>query len=339
MSGFFFVRFWICSCRPSFPLARQTVKKILLLINPQARTGEGIFSEIKEAILKSGHELVELSETEIKEDFNAIVRRYAGSVDLVIIGGGDGSVNYLLPSLTETKIPFIVYPLGTANLLAKSFNIEGNIESLLDLIDHGNSVTIDLGKVNGKLFINVCGLGISTEVNKKLPSKLKKLTGKFSFWIMGLKLRKTLKPFKITLSADDRLAVFTKTWQITICNGRTYGNWMTIDPDAAYDDKTLYCLSTEVKRWWEGIRLLPSYLKGDYRQLHEVTFLKGKKIKIESRKPLNIDVDGDVQTCTPALFEIVPDALRIIIPTEIQEDIPLNKIPVESVLANESVQS
>lgn len=311
------------------------MKKILLLINPFARNGDGIFSEIKEAILSRGHDLIELSQTEKHEDFKAIVKRYAGAIDLVVIGGGDGSVNYLLPALLATKIPFIVYPLGTANLLAKSFHIEESIDSLLGLIDQGNTVTLDLGKVNGKLFINVCGLGISTEVNKKLPSKLKKYTGQFSFWIMGFKLRKSLKPFRITLSADDRLSVFTKTWQITICNGRTYGNWMTIDPDAAYDDKTLYCLSTEVKQWWEGIRLLPFYLKGDYRELQDVTFLKGKKIKIESKRPLNIDVDGDVQTCTPAIFEVVPDAIRMIIPTEIQEDIPLREIAPETIVANE----
>lgn len=318
------------------PLAGQTVKKILLLINPKSRAGNGNFAEIKDAIISQGHELIELLPKEIHEDFNNLIRRYAKKIDLVVIGGGDGSVNYLLPSLLETKLPFIVHPLGTANLLAKSFKIEESLDSLLGLIDHGKSVSIDLGKVNGKLFINVCGLGISTEVNKKLPSRLKKLTGKFSFWIMGLKLRKSLKPFKITLTADDKLPIFTKTWQITICNGRTYANWMTIHPDAAYDDKTLYCLSTEVKKWWEGIRLLPSYLKGDYRQLQEVTFLKGRKITIESKKPLNIDVDGDVQTCTPAVFEVVPEAIRMIIPTEIQEDIPLNHAQPKSILANES---
>lgn len=315
------------------------MKKILLLINPNSRTGEGIFSQIKEAIQSRGHSLAELSQDEHHEDFNTLVKKYADSVDLVIIGGGDGSVNYLLSSLVETKVPFIVYPLGTANLLAKSFNIEGNIDALLDLIDNGNTVTLDLGKVNGKLFINVAGLGISTEVNKKLPSKLKKFTGKFSFWIMGFKLRKSLKPFKITLSADDKLPIFTKTWQITVCNGRTYANWMTIDPEATYDDETLYCLSTEVNKWWKGIKLLPSYLKGEYRHLHEVTFLKGRKIKIESKKPLNIDVDGDVQTCTPAIFEVVPQAIRMVIPTEIQEDIPLNTIPPESTLANEPLRS
>jgi diacylglycerol kinase (ATP) len=335
-SGFFFdcPRIWSCGL---LIFRKVKVKKILLLINPHARTGDGIFEEINEAILSEGHELIQLSAQELQEDFNTIIKRYSPSIDLVVIGGGDGTVNYLLPSLMETKLPFIVYPLGTANLLAKSFNIEGKLNSLLDLIDHGNTVTVDLGKVNGKLFINVAGLGISTEVNKKLPSNLKKFTGKFSFWIMGFKLRKSLRPFKINLSADDKLPIFTKTWQITVCNGRTYGNWMTIHPDAAYDDNTLYCLSTEVKRWWEGIRLLPSYLRGDYRELHEVTFLKGKKIKIESKKPLNIDVDGDVQTCTPALFEVVPQAVRMVIPTEIQEDIPLRSPPPERVLANKSL--
>lgn len=312
------------------------MKKILLLINPHSRTGEGNFSTLREILEAHGHSLHLLTKSELKLDFNDLIRKYAPAVDLVVIGGGDGSVNFLLPALTETKVPFIVYPLGTANLLAKSFQIAGTPEALIELIDHGPTVSIDLGRVNDKLFINVCGLGISTEVNKKLPKTLKKVTGKFSFWLMGLRLRKTLRPFKISLSADDRLPVFTKTWQITVCNGRTYGNWMTIHPDASYDDGTLYCLSTEVKRWWQGIKLLPSYLKGDYRQLHEVTFLKGKRIRIDSRKPLNIDVDGDVKTCTPAIFEVVPNAVRMVIPPGIQDDIPLRSTPTVVPLADEA---
>lgn len=89
---------------------------------------------------------------------------------------------------------------------------------------------------------------------------------------------------------------------------------MTIQPDASYDDGQLRLLSTEISKWWEGLKLLPSYMKGNYKDDMDVNFKAGRKIRIETKKPLSIDVDGDVQTSTPALFEVKTKAMKIILP-------------------------
>lgn len=295
------------------------MKKILLLVNPNARSGPGAFKDLKEALTAAGHLVIEPSDQD-QQNTRSIIFAHEKEVDLVIIGGGDGSINYSLPALIETGLPLLVYPLGTANLLARSFNLKPNIADLLKLLEEGVTVPIDLGQVNGIPFINVCGLGISTEVNKRVTRTLKKLTGPFSFWLTGLKLIRSLKPYKINITVDDKPTLTIRTWQITICNGRKYGAWMTIEPDASYNDELLHCLSTEVSRTWEGLKLLPSYIKGTYKNHHEVNLLKGRKIFIQAKRPLQIDVDGDVQTQTPARFEVVPGALKLIIPKECLQD-------------------
>lgn len=299
-------------------------KRILLLINPNSRTGEGSFSSLHDELTQAGHHLIPLSYEEKKSDYNSLIRKYQKDIDLVIVGGGDGSLNFILPSLVETQLPVAVFPLGTANLLARSFELKADTKFLLELIENGETTAVDVGKVNGIYFINVCGLGISTEVNGKLPKWLKRLTGPFSFWIMGLWLRKSLRPFKLTLQMDERPGLKTRTWQITVCNGRRYGSWMNIAHDASYDDETLHILSTEVKHWWQGFRLLPAYLRGAYERDLEVTFLSGKRLKVETKKPLKIDVDGDVQTTTPALFEVEPQALKLLLPAQLPENAPLD---------------
>lgn len=296
------------------------MKKILLLVNPNARSGPGAFKELEDAITAAGHSIVPLNPQDNKKNFRSLIFAFEKEVDMVIIGGGDGSINYTLPALIQTKLPLLVYPLGTANLLARSFNLKATIDELLTLIDEGVTVPIDIGKVNGIPFINVCGLGISTEVNRKVTKRLKKLTGPFSFWIMGLRLIRSLKPYKIKITVEDQSPLVIRAWQITICNGRKYGAWMTIEPDASYNDQLLHCLSTEVSNFWQGLKLLPSYIKGSYKKHHEVNLLKGRKIVIESKKNLQIDVDGDVQTQTPATFEVLPGALRLVIPRECLHD-------------------
>ncbi len=299
------------------------MKRVLLLVNARARSGSDKYEEIKTALEAAGHRVLDPPELEDAPDFRDVIRKHNDEADLVIVGGGDGTINCVLPALVETKLPLVVFPLGTANLLARSFNIKAGIADLLELLDSGEEVPIDLGMVNGIYFINVCGLGISTEVNRRVSSRLKKLTGPFSFWITGLKLRKLLHPFRIKLTTDDGTSIVTRTWQITICNGRKYAAWMTIEPDANYDDGTLRCLSTEVKKWWQGIKLLPYYFRGNYRDGLDVNFLTGKKIRLETPKPLRIDVDGDVQTTTPATFEIKPKAIKLILPKTLGDSLPI----------------
>jgi diacylglycerol kinase (ATP) len=297
-------------------------KNILLLINPRARSGEGQYEAIRDACSKEGFKVVDLSEEERKGNFCDLIHRHSSSVDMVVVGGGDGTINHTLPALVKAKLPLVVYPMGTANLLARSLDIQPGIEPLISAIKNGEEKVIDLGMVNGIYFINVCGLGISTEVNQRVSPTLKKLTGPFSFWLTGLKISKTLKPFKMKLTVDDQKPIERKTWQITVCNGKKYAAWMTIEPQASYDDHTLRCLSTEIKEWWQGFRLLPCYIKGRYHDDLDVNFLRGKKITIETKKPLSIDVDGDVQTKTPATFEVKESALRLLVHRSAQKSTP-----------------
>lgn len=299
-------------------------KKILLIVNPKARSGSTSKEELESALIKAGHTLIQPNPSDDCRDF---ISKHKDDVDVVVVGGGDGTINYVLPAMVESQLPLVVFPLGTANLLARSFNIKADITELLDTTRTGVAVPIDLGMVNGIYFINVCGLGISTEVNKSVPAELKKRTGPLSFWIQGLKLIRHLEPFRIKITVDNEQPINTRTWQITICNGRKYAAWMTIQPDASYDDGMLRCLSTEISKWWEGFRLLPSYVRGTYSENLDVSFKAGKKIRIESRKPLSIDVDGDVQTTTPATFEVCSKVLNIILPPVViaTEETPISE--------------
>jgi len=298
-------------------------KKILLLINPKARSGSGRSEEVILSLHEAGHEVIQPPP---QEDVRKFILEHKDDADLVVVGGGDGTINYVLSALVESQLPLIIFPMGTANLFARSFNIKADIEQLIDVTRTGISVPIDLGMVNGIYFINVCGLGISTEVNKSVPAELKKITGPFSFWIQGLRLIRHLNPFKIILTIDDKNPLTVRTWQITICNGKKYAAWMTIQPDASYDDDKLRCLSTEITNWWQVFSLLPAYIKGTYRESLDVSFKTGKKIKLESKRPLAIDVDGDVQTTTPAVFEVKSKVLNIILPAQVftTEETPIS---------------
>lgn len=260
-----------------------------------------------------GHEVLNQDNHESNSDPNEIILKYRSETDAVIVGGGDGSVNLVLPALKETKIPLLVIPLGTANNLARHFSLPSDFKETLSLLQKGQILEIDLGEVNRILFVNVAGLGLSTEVNMRVSKKLKKHFGVFAFILTAFQLILKMNPFRATITTDGN-ACLTKSWQISICNGKHYGAGMTIKHNASLEDSKLHCLSTEVKKWWKGLLLIKSFMTGRYKKEQDITLVSGIEIKVETRRKFYIDVDGDIKTTTPAIFRVLPKSLKLIIP-------------------------
>lgn len=262
------------------------------------------------ALAEKGHTVI--NDTDAKDVIPSEDILKNSHADLVIVGGGDGSVNIALSGLMKTKIPLLVLPLGTANNLARSYELPTDLAKCIDLIDTGKIAELDVGLVNDLPFINVAGMGLSTEINEKTPSKLKRSLGVLAFIITGIRTLKYMNPFRLVIEADGK-TVHSKSWQISVCNGRHYGAGMVIHEDASHEDKRLHLLSTEVDRWWKAITLFPAFMMGKYEKHHEVTLLEAKEITLKTRRTFKIDVDGDIKTETPAKFSVVPKALRMLV--------------------------
>jgi YegS/Rv2252/BmrU family lipid kinase len=289
-------------------------KRVLLLINPKARNGSMLREEVVQKLKEMNCTILNEDTKENAYDPNEIILKHKDELDAVIIGGGDGSVNTSLPALKETRLPLLVIPLGTANNLARHYSIPSEIDKTLELLSRGKVIEVDLGEVNDILFVNVAGLGLSTEVNLRVSSKLKKHLGVLAFVITAAQLAPKLNPFRAVITTDKKIAVHTKSWQISVCNGKHYGAGMTIKHNATLDDGKLHLLSTEVKKWWNGLLLIKSFMTGHYKKDQEVTILSARELRIETRRKFSIDVDGDIKTTTPAIFRVLPKALRLIIP-------------------------
>lgn len=283
------------------------------MVNPHSRSGEKSFEETLSQLEKSDHDIIKLTEEERDFDPNDLIEKYRSEIECVMIGGGDGSVNRALPALVKTQLPLLVFPLGTANNLARTYSMPNTVPEALSLIDTGEVISVDLGTVNGIYFVNVAGLGLSTQVNHKVPSWFKRYFGVFAFIFTALQVARTARAFRATIKSDGK-TVQSRSWQISVCNGKYYGSGLMIKDNASLVDEKLHCLSTEIQKWWQGFALIPALFKGKYTKDHAVTLITGKNITIETPKPIKIDVDGDIKTETPATFGVEPRVLRMIIP-------------------------
>lgn len=287
-------------------------KRALLLINRHSRQGDKYLSLIVEHFYNHDLELI-VKPVKEPEDYRIAVRQYHSNLDLVIVGGGDGTFNAVVDSLVETNLPLGILPLGTANDLARTLNIPNNIKQACDVIAQGNLKPIDLGWVNGKYFFNVASLGLSVDITDKLSRGLKRRWGILAYAITAIQVISKTRPFRVTIKANEQ-EIKVKTIQIAIGNGRYYGGGMTIANDAAIDDQRLDLYSLELKKWWQIFPLIWRLPKGEQNILPWVRTMEAQEIDIYTRKAYDINTDGEITTIAPAKFKVIPHALQVFVP-------------------------
>ncbi|BBA80044.1 diacylglycerol kinase catalytic subunit [cyanobacterium endosymbiont of Rhopalodia gibberula] len=290
-------------------------KRALLLINRHARKGRNSFAHAVDVLNDLGFELITVP-VKSPEYMPQLVRRYRDTIDLVIVGGGDGTLNAIVDSLVEMKLPLGILPLGTANDLARTLRIPLAVEPACRVIAQGQLKYIDLGCVNGKHFFNVASLGLSVEITGKLSKGAKRRWGVLAYAMTALQVIGQTRPFNAEIVVNDK-SVRVKTIQIAVGNGRFYGGGMAIAKDATIDDQRLDLYSLELNYWWQIFPLLWRLPQGQHGVLPWVRTIEGETMEIYTRKSHSINTDGEITSKTPAAFRVIPHALGVLVPSSI----------------------
>ena len=288
-------------------------QRALLLVNRHSRQGQNSVAEAIDQLQTLGLDLIE-EPTEDSQHLPDVIRRYRGKVDLVIIGGGDGTLNAAVDALVDTNLPLGILPLGTANDLARTLEIPTSLPKACKIIAKGQVQRIDLGWVNNKHFFNVASLGLSVQITQLLTKETKRRWGVFAYAVTALQAIWQTRPF----SAEIRLngnSIRVKTFQIAVGNGRYYGGGMAVVHDATIDDQRLDLYSLELRHWWRIIALLPTIRQGRHITSSDVRAMRGQEIEVYTRKRRPINTDGEITAYTPAHFRVIPQALAVFVPT------------------------
>jgi diacylglycerol kinase (ATP) len=152
-------------------------RKALFLVNRRARLGAQPIDDVRGLLQRGGIELVDVEPGQ-DDALSDLIRRRAGDCDLVIVGGGDGTLNGAAPGLLEVSLPLGVLPLGTANDFARTIGLPLNPIEAAKVIVEGHLQPIDLGEVNGHLFFNVASIGFSAELARELSGEAKRRWGR-----------------------------------------------------------------------------------------------------------------------------------------------------------------
>jgi diacylglycerol kinase (ATP) len=289
------------------------VKRALFLVNRHARQGEAKLSEATAFLKQADFDLIEES-IEQERSLAEIMRHYRSQVDLVIVGGGDGTMNAAIEGLVNTQLPLGILPLGTANDLARTLNIPTDLAAASQIIAKGRKERIDLGWVNGKYYFNVASLGLSVQITRRLSKEMKQRWGIFAYGVAALQVLLRSRPFTVELRLNGGEPIRMKTVQVAVGNGRYYGGGMTVAEQATIDDQRLDVYSLNVKHWWQMIMILPAMRTGNHTSWKFVQHYRCREVEVFTRRPQDINTDGEITAQTPAHFRVVPEAITVFVP-------------------------
>ncbi|WP_413542191.1 lipid kinase [Candidatus Symbiopectobacterium sp. NZEC127] len=292
--------------------SQQEPVTALLLINEKARKGDCAREEVLAQLMAQGLRVL-VPSAELSMTYSELIEHYADRVDMVIVGGGDGSLNAAAPGLVATGLPLGVLPLGTANDFARTLDIPFDLKSAISVIVAGHRRAVDLGKVNGHLFFNVSSIGFSAVLARELTAESKKRWGTLGYALAACKLLRQSRPFRAEIVHEGAVER-VRTVQISVGNGRFYGGGMTVEQRAAPDDGLLDVYSLEVTHWWQMIALIPFLRRGTQGRWRQVRAFSTTELILNTRRPHDINADGELIGRTPAHFTIKQKAIEVFAP-------------------------
>jgi YegS/Rv2252/BmrU family lipid kinase len=292
------------------------MKPNLLIYNPAAGGMRARRVEQLQADLaKRGIEVVKVATTG-PGHATALAREAVERGDqLLIVCGGDGTINEAAQPLVGTATALAVLPSGTANVLAKELGLPRSTSALADLIERRETRTISVGRASRpgwrRYFLLMAGIGLDAAIVEGVNLRLKRATGPGAYWAAGLEYlaRLPLTPFSVAIDGERREVTFA-----LIANAARYGGWFSIAPEARIDDQYLdVCLfNTRRRIGWLAYALLS--LAGAHTRRRGVVYQKTSTVLANSNDQAPVQLDGEAVGRLPMRFEVVPQALHVIAP-------------------------
>ena len=244
-------------------------------------------------------------------------RVVADGHDLIVVGGGDGTVTLAAGRLAGTDVMLGVLPLGTANDFARTLEIPSGLAEACAAVADGKVVDIDLGRANGEPFLNVASVGLSVAVTEALSPRLKRLLGPLAYGIATLRAYTGHKAFRARLEfpdGDHEPMELDDLLQVAVGNGRHYGGGNTVSPTAGIDDHTLdiYAILAGPPR--EHVSIARLLKDGSFIKHDRVYHLTTRRVRLVTGQPMPVNLDGEIATTTPTDFTVQRNAVHVVVP-------------------------
>jgi diacylglycerol kinase (ATP) len=243
----------------------------------------------------------------------AVARKY----DLVVAAGGDGTINEVVNGLAEQEYrPKLgVIPVGTTNDFARALHIPRDIEVAADIIVKGDTIPVDIGRINDKYFINIAGGGRLTELTYEVPSKLKTMIGQLAYYLKGIEMLPSIRATEVSIEYDGKLFE-GEVMLFLVGLTNSVGGFERLAPDASLNDGMFTLLILKKTNLAEFIRIATLAVRGEHVNDPHVLYTKANRIKVHSEEKVQLNLDGEFGGLLPAEFVNLYRHLEVFAPID-----------------------
>jgi YegS/Rv2252/BmrU family lipid kinase len=253
----------------------------------------------------------------------------AQELDAVFAVGGDGTINEIINGLAESPVALGVLPGGTGNVWAKGMGLPTRsplhplplVAAVRALVPH-KARRIDLGRTNGRYFLQWTGIGLDAEVAYAMEPRTRRQRklGALAYITAGVVTAANMVGTRTRLWIDEQL-IYRRSILIVISNSQLYGGVVRIASDARLDDGLLDVDIFAGTGFGSVMRAALGILTGLHARDPRHSRHQGCAIRVETDKPMAISVDGEPFGYTPLECEVVPQALTVMIPQDVRPEL------------------
>lgn len=230
----------------------------------------------------------------------------------VVAVGGDGSVNDVVHGLAGTNAILGIIPKGSGNGMARTMGIPLTTEEAVKVISRGNTVAMDVGYANDRIFISNAGVAFDALISKKFAKSEKRGLAVYS-WLVTKHLW-LYKTWNFRIEADGQV-MNENAFMVNVANGTQFGYNFRIAPMASYTDGLLDLIIVRKFPKILGGLIALRAMTGTIHKSPYVRHLTAKEITISHPELKLMQTDGDAHECASSItFKIKAGAQRVVVP-------------------------
>ncbi len=285
---------------------------LTFIVNPKAGSGLALRVEtmLRQALERKGVRY-QLLRTERAGHATELAQKVAAQADCtgVVSVGGDGTAYEVAWGLLDSGVPLGIIPAGTGNDFIKTVQTPAKPLDALDFILTHPARPVDVGRLNDRLFLNVCGTGFDVQVLDGTLAAKKYVRGILPYLLGLFRAIFQYKPVHVSLAVDDR-TMEQDALVCSIANGRYIGGGIPICPEAKPDDGFLDLVIVENRPKRLIPLYLPGLLMGRVLRFKITSHVRCKRIRLVS-PGMRLNVDGEIFPMDEAEFAAMPGKLLL----------------------------
>jgi YegS/Rv2252/BmrU family lipid kinase len=289
------------------------VIRAVFFANKGSRRTTDLFTDAERQLKAKGIEVVQ---SQLFESTHLLLSAIQSSnAPVVILGGGDGTINSAAHFFENGERTLAIMPFGTGNAFARDLGIPSDVSAAAQIISEFATTEIDLGTANSRRFLNVATLGLTTLIAAELSTGIKRVSATAAYLLALIRALSAVKPFEAKLQIAGGETHDFKTLQVVIGNGRFHAGPFLVSENASLRAGKLFGYALKSTSKGSLIRLALKLRRGDQGDLRDVLTFEFEKAHLDTHPSRGVTLDGEQLTQSPVDFRVRPKALRVVVPS------------------------